>query len=401
MTRVLFVDDEPNVLSGLRRMLRAKRDDWDMTFIESGEEALSLMAGSEIDVVVSDMRMPGMNGAELLSRVKEEHPGAIRIVLSGEASRTEVMRVVSPAHQYLAKPCDAEELRATIDQALALRRVLSAERLMAIVSQVDSLPSLPQLYYALCKELNADEPSIDRVAEIIEQDVAMAAKVLKLVSSAFFGVRRELTSIRHAVSFLGLDTIATLVLAEEAFAQFDAATISAMSLDAIWAHSGRTARLAAAVARSEKLDRTLVDHCFTAGMLHEVGKLILAKAYPDEYADVLARAAADSSPTSVVEREVLGASHGEVGAYLLGLWGLPDPIVEAVAYHTLPSEHPRPMLDALTIVHVADVLSQGWRDPAAMTSRLDEVHLGRLDLLRRLDAWVAFAEETMGKEAAA
>jgi len=141
--RILFVDDEPNVLQGLQRMLRPLRDEWEMTFVSSGAEALQRLAQAPFDVIVSDMRMPNMDGAQLLTEVMQRHPEVIRIVLSGQANQEVVMKAVGPTHQYLAKPCDPESLKALVSQTSALRGLLTDATLKGLVASMKSLPSLP------------------------------------------------------------------------------------------------------------------------------------------------------------------------------------------------------------------------------------------------------------------
>lgn len=401
MIRILFVDDEPHVLDGLRRMLRAYRSEWDMTFVQSGEEAVTAMEAEPFEIVVSDMKMPGMSGTELLRKVKEAHSETVRMVLSGQASRDEVLKVVSPAHQYMAKPCGPDDLKATIEQAIALRQLLSSRELAAVVSGIVNLPSIPSLYQALVEELNKPEPSIAKIGEIVEQDPAMTAKILRLVNSAFFGLRREVSRISDAVSYLGTDTISTLVLSQGLFQQFDPNVVSAGELDALWSHSMRTSRLAAAIAKSTDVGRDVVDHSFTAGMLHEVGKLVFATSFPDRWREVRTALAAPDVAPSKVEREVLGATHGEMGAYLLGLWGLPDPIVEAVAFHPEPSMHVNPSLDALTIVHAADVLADAKASQEQIMARLDRNYLAAVGVADRVDEWMELARETLQMDSAA
>ncbi|NNF14241.1 MAG: HDOD domain-containing protein [Gemmatimonadetes bacterium] len=401
MIRILFVDDEPHVLDGLRRMLRTYRSEWDMTFVQSGEEAVTAMAAGPFEIVVSDMKMPGMSGTELLSKVKEAHSETVRMVLSGQASRDEVLKVVSPAHQYMAKPCGPDDLKATIEQAIALRRLLSSRELAAVVSGIVNLPSIPSLYQALVEELNKPEPSIAKIGEIVEQDPAMTAKILRLVNSAFFGLRREVSRISDAVSYLGTDTISTLVLSQGLFQQFDPNVVSSGELDALWSHSMRTSRLAAAVAKSCDVGRDVVDHAFTAGMLHEVGKLVFASSFPERWKEARAALAAGEAHPSVVEREILGATHGEMGAYLLGLWGLPDPIVEAVAFHPVPSDHVNPSLDALSIVHVADVLAGATSSREDTMAQLDHDYLAAVGVAGRIEGWMELAAETLQMGSAA
>ena len=220
MRRVLFVDDEPRILEGLRRMLRSQRHDWELAFAPGGETALALMEASPFDVIVSDMRMPGIDGAALLCRVREKYPQVVRIVLSGHTELSTALRVVPIAHQFLAKPCDAQMLRVAIERACHLRALLSDEHIRRTVAALGDLPSLPRTYEALTQALADPDTSLQKVAKIIEQDVGISAKVLQLVNSAFFGVSHSMTNIQSAVSYLGINTLKSLVLSVEIFRAF-------------------------------------------------------------------------------------------------------------------------------------------------------------------------------------
>jgi len=188
MKTLLFVDDEPRVLQGLQRQLRPMHHEWDMHFVDDGRKALEFMAAHPVDIVVTDMMMPGMDGSQLLAEVLKRHPQTVRIVLSGHAEREAVLRLVGPAHQYLSKPCDADELRRAIARALSLRDLLGNERLKQLATRVKNLPTLPALQNQLADELRKESPSMERVAEIVSRDIGMTAKMLQLVNSAFFGL---------------------------------------------------------------------------------------------------------------------------------------------------------------------------------------------------------------------
>ena len=397
MKRILFVDDEPKVLDGLRRMLRPMRHEWEMAFAPGGEEALAALAEKHFDVVVSDMRMPGMDGAQLLSEVKQRYPGIVRIVLSGHSERETVLRSVGPAHQYLAKPCDPKQLRNVITRACALRDLLSEDSLRELVSQMSTIPSLPETYTEIVEELQSPNASMKKVGEIVSKDMGMTAKVLQLVNSAFFGLRHHVSTPSQAASFLGVDTLKSLVLSVHIFSQLDNIKIEGFCLDRLWNHSAATGALAKRIAAAEGCAEQLRDHALMAGLLHDAGKLIIAANLPERYSDVLASVESEGLKLWEAERQILTNTHAEVGAYLLGLWGLPDPIVEAVAFHHNPSRCLGDEFAPLTAVHAANALeheqSSVENDPDA--NRLDTEYLGQLGLAERLPVWRDLCMETV------
>jgi HD-like signal output (HDOD) protein len=389
MKNLLFVDDEPRVLQGLQRQLHAMRNEWQMNFLDSGTKALEFMSTTPADVIVTDMMMPGMDGAQLLTEVMKRYPNTVRIVLSGQADRESVLRLVGPAHQYLSKPCDAEELRVAIGRAFALRDLLANEQLKQLTTRLRSLPTLPALHVQLTHELRKEEPSLDRVSEIISKDIGMTSKILQLVNSAFFGLPQPISNAQESVMYLGLTTVRALVLSIQVFSQYDQKAIKGFSIDQLAQHCWMTGVLARRIAEAEHSDPKMDDQCFLAGLLHDVGRLILASGMPDEYARALAAARTSGQTISEAEQAEFGATHAEVGAYLFGLWGLPNPIIEAVALHHRPGDAPVNTFSPVLAVHVANAFAHDQTGTHAdwPGNQLDHAYLAKMGMAGRLDAW--------------
>lgn len=394
MKNVLFVDDEPRMLDALRRMLREQRHLWNMDFAVSGEQALSRFESMPFDVVVSDMRMPGMDGAQLLEEVMRRSPQTVRIILSGQSDREGMLRSIGPAHQFLAKPCDPAILKATVSRACALRDRLADERLVQLVSRIRTLPSVPQVYTQLFDEIQSRNVSLARVGEIISQDVAMSAKVLQLVNSAFFGLAKTVSSPMHATTLLGLDTMKALALSLGVFSQFDASKSSNPSLHHVVDHSLRVAMCAKSICRLHGQEQKMADDAFMAGVLHDIGQLVMMTNLQPEYCEARKRAHLNLQPTWKIEDSMLGADHCKLGAYLMGLWGLPDPIVETVAMHHYPSLSEGDAFSPLTAVHVADVLVHEVA-PADEVLSLDWEYLQRIGVADRIDHWREACQTTL------
>lgn len=387
MKRILFVDDDASVLAGLRRMLRGMRHEWETVFANSGAEALTLLANSSFDVVVTDMRMPGMDGTQLLQEVARRHADVVRIVLSGQADGNTVLRSIGAAHQYLSKPCDEESLKTAISRALLLRRWITEPTIKQLVTRVTSLPSLPSLYCDLISELQRAEPSIQRIAEIISHDVGMTAKILQLVNSSYFGVRRHIATPGQAVLHLGVDVLRALVLSVNTFAEFKHVAMLGFSIDALFDHSLTVGAVAKHLAQKTSGCSEQANDALVAGMLHDVGKLVLASNLEEQY--LAALALAEREPMALVEAEtkVFGCTHAEVGAYLLALWGLPDSVVEAVAFHHQPSRSAAASFSTLTAVYLANVLAHERDGGLLEQVPVDDAYLISNGLPGRLDFW--------------
>jgi HD-like signal output (HDOD) protein/ActR/RegA family two-component response regulator len=395
---ILFVDDEPNVLSGLRRMLRPFRNDWEMDFVASGQEALDRMAQKSYDVIVSDVRMPKMDGCELFTQVSEKHPKTIRIALSGETGEDAGLRLLELAHQRLSKPCDPEHLRTTVSRACALHGLLSDPQLEALISQMGRLPSLPTLYAELMAELRSPNTNFERVTQIIAKDVAMSAKILQLVNSSFMGLRSKVTSLTQSITLLGLKTIRSLALSVQAFSQFDDRKMKHFSLDAMMNHSVATATYARKVAEMEN-HRDMADEAFMAGLLHDTGKLVFIERLPEVFDKAIVLSHAKGKPLTEIEHELIGTTHAEVGAYLLGLWGVQDTTLETLAYHHRPGDCLNTSFSPLTAVHIADMI-ESCPPGMPLSEMLTEGSLGYIEamgLAHRIPAWEALAEETTSR----
>jgi HD-like signal output (HDOD) protein len=354
MKRILFVDDEIRILDGIRRMLYSERDRWDMQFALGGEAALQACEAGSFDVVVSDMRMPGMDGATLLGHIRDRYPKTARIILSGHSEIAMATRAVPVAHRFLAKPCDAAKLLATIERVCALQELLCAPEIRNIVGKVGELPSLSATYMSLTRTVSDPDAPVEKVAHIIEQDVAMSAKVLQLVNSAFFGLAQKVNTLQGAVGYLGMDTIKNLALASEAFRAFvPNKAISQSIYESMQRHAQATALIAGALPVEHKTR----DVAVVSALLHDIGRLILASVMPGEFVSTRAAATEKGCAVFLTEEELLGTSHAEIGAYLLGLWGLPNLAVEAIANHHHPERAPHSDLDCTAAVYIADLLA--------------------------------------------
>lgn len=386
--KVLFVDDEANVLDGLRRMLRSMRKEFDLNFAESGKQALALMEDNTFDIIVSDMRMPGIDGAELLAKVRDRSPHSIRIILTGQANEEALMRTVGVAHQVLAKPCDSDKLTEVLVKSKALQDMMANESLREIISSIDTLPSVPSLYEKLQKALKNPDVQLTDIGKIIGGDVAMTAKVLQLVNSAFFGLFQKVDTPERAVSLLGLDTIKALVLGVQIFSEMQHRENRAF-VDSLWSHSMTVGILAKKIANEETDDESVIADAFLGGVLHDIGKLLLISNMAPEYKKI--RTMADDEKISLYEAEkkTFNTSHCEVGGYLLGLWGFNAGIVEAIAFHHQLDKFPVPRFSATLAIHLANRFFyelQSDKSEAELPT-LDEQYIEECGLADHLDQW--------------
>lgn len=358
MRKVLVVDDAPEVLGMLKRTLVPMKAEWEMVFVGSAGDALATLEKTTYDVLATDMVMPGMDGLQLLKEAKTRYPGMVRIAFSGEPAKGYGLRSAGLAHQFFEKPIDTQELQSIMARSCALRESLADEQLRRVVVNLRNLPSLPAMYQELMDEIHSRDPSLKKIAKIISRDIAMVTKILQLVNSAFFGLRTTVSNPEQAVALLGSDTIKSLVLSMQVFSQFEGATLHGFSLDALWQHGLATGTFARMIAKEEQVTQAVVDDAFTAGLLHDVGILLLATNRAEEYKRVLAIQQEKNLSDWQVEQEVFGTTHAEVGAHLLSLWGIGEAIIEAIAFHHRPMACQTAEFIPLTAVHVANALHE-------------------------------------------
>jgi HD-like signal output (HDOD) protein len=399
MKRLLFVDDEQPALEALcHRLLRRSRK-WSIDGATSGLAAIEQMERQPYDVIVTDMRMPGMDGAQLLGIISNRWPQTIRIVLSGYADLRQTIRLVPFAHQYLSKPCDPGQLEDVVERCLLLHELLNGPELRSIVGRIRKLPSLPRVYSALQDMVRNDQATVQDVAGLVGSDAAIAAKVLQIVNSAFFRLAKRITNIEQAVSYLGFTAIRNIATSAEIFAQWGDSSGGPLDPDRLQAH----ARAVAAAASALVVKTPLADDTLLAGLLHDIGYWVLAHECPTDLRKAVELAAAGNIPLHEAESQVIGASHAEVGAYLLGIWGFPYPIVEAVAHHHRPRRVVQTHFDVLAALAIADELVPA-QDVHAMglqpatAQRIDDDYLRAINAPFDLDEAMRRVAETVELE---
>lgn len=395
--KVLFVDDEAVLLELYPLAFESEGDRWEINVAPSGREALAMMEQGAMDVLVSDMRMPGMDGAQLLQEVMRRHPRTSRLILSGYSDCQQVAECLGATHQFLSKPCNLDNLRGTIDRVCAVDSLLMDEKLKTLVAQLHTLPSLPSLYFRITEAVSSPDSSLDDVGKIIAGDPSMTAKILQLVNSAFFGIARHVANPTEAVQYLGVERVRGLVLSLHVFSCFERVAIKNFSIEHALQHCMSTGLVAKVLARMQKVDRAIGDEACVAGMLHDIGKVMLAASLPEQYGQAVKLAQEHQMSISAAERKIFGATHSQVGAYLLGLWGLPVAIVEAVAFHHEPKQGAIKAFSPLTAVHVANALVNQihGKNGAFASAKVDTDYIAELGLESRIEVWRGAAEATL------
>ncbi len=372
----------------LKMGMRSMAEQWDMSFAEGGEAGLELVKQQNFDVIVTDMRMAGINGAQLLNHVLRHNPQTVRIILSGYADLSEVVSCVGLTHQFLTKPCSLDDLKSCLKKVTGIKQQLGHEKLRELTGGLTSLPGIPELYLEIAEALQSPLTSSDRIAEIASKDPALSTKLLQISNSAFFGFSRKVFSVEEAVQMLGIGVIQSLAMAVPLFTAFDRKKCPGFHIDQVWEHSAEVAALARRIYNDHLDDSHRAEQAFAAGIMHDIGKLILAEKMPEQYEAILAESKAKREELFEVERRVLNCTHAEVGAYLLALWGLPVPLVEAVACHHTPRRCCATTICLAGVLHIADALQHSQASHSELVPNpVDVEYLKQTGLDTHFEQW--------------
>lgn len=388
---ILFVDDDPKILQGLKRSLEEYSDHWRTDFASTAKEALQKLSNEPFDAIIADIQMPMMDGIQLLDLVSRTYPGVMRFVLSGNVTDTQAMRSTSVVHQMIAKPSDIDHIFVIVERACRLRDLVANPELKKLITEIKRLPSVPVLYNQLIKELDSPNASTQIIGNIIAKDTAMTAKILQLVNSAFFCLSENINSPQRAVSILGFNTVKALVLGICIFSEYQEYGINPVGINSIWKHSLLVSSVAYTLA--QKLNMSIQDqeNARISGILHDIGKLALLS-FPEFMNQIYTNGRGEISLEE--EYRMLKTSHAEIGGYLLAMWGIPTPIVDSVTFHHRPYSKVREDPDLLSVMYVANGLANMVKNEIEInySSYLDMSYLKRNGLVNYLDEWTEVAK---------
>jgi len=378
---------------------------WSARFAHGAREALKALTENRYDAVVVDVHLPDMDGFGFLSLLQERHPKIHRVIVSELSHRESALKCVGVAHHCIPKPWDAETLRLSLERAFSLNVWLSSSTVRELVGRLSTVPSAPKLYFEVVKALQSPDADLVTIAGLISRDPAMTAKLLQLSNSAVLGLRQRVGNVQDAISYLGLETTRSLILLAHTFSYCDQTKVAGFSIEQLWQHSLATGLLAKKIASLAGAPERIVEESFLGGLLHDIGKLLLAVNLGFDYGGVIARSRQGNMALWEAEMERYRATHAEVGAELLAVWNLPLSVVEAVALHHYPTRLLSTGFCPLTAVHVADALEQeysGGYEPSE-AKFIDQNYLADVGMTERLGVWREVCREqlqlTSGEEA--
>jgi putative nucleotidyltransferase with HDIG domain len=367
--------------------------DWNVVQAAHPEEALEAMAKQPFDVLVTDA-----SSQPFLDEVKNRFPRTVRILGYDAARLDRSLKSAGDVHQYVPQQCRSDTLLSAIQRARLLNTWMSVPAMQQLFAQMHTLPSVPVVYLQLMQKLESLEVTAEEIGALIAQDPLLTAKLLQLVNSAYFGLGHNIVSPDEAVTYVGLERARALLVLIHTFSSYESSPAVALNTEALRRHSMITAVLARQLSREESKNTRNAEIAFTGGVLHDLGKLILAVNLPEDFHRVQPVARENHISVHAAEKELFGANHAEIGACILGTWGLPSEIVEAIAFHHEPGPHFWDAFGPVTAVHVANVMAHELApDPSGGPApKLDLAYLDRLNLTPRVDEWREICRQAAG-----
>jgi HD-like signal output (HDOD) protein len=387
--RILFLATDPAGSESIRTDLTAIEAGWETFVVGTFDEAVTAIEARLADVIVADHHVTDASGAKLLNWAAEHLPKAPRLIMAEASEREQVLRLVVAPHHFLPKPIAPDILRGTIQSALLLDRAMPSEVLLTLASRIKVFPPLPSLYFRVLNELKSPDFSAQTVGEIVAKDLAMTTRLLQVINSGFYSLPRRITDLTEAVNLLGQESVKSLIIGIHLFLQHEHIKPLYFSISQLWRHSTAVAHGARMIVQMETGDPERADEAYTAGLLHDIGKLVLANNFEAQYNKVQKSARASGQPLWVVETEEFGVSHGELGAFILGRWGMPVALLEATALHHQPGRLGTQEFSALTAVHIANAIEHELRGikEGDVPSTIDQPYIESLRLEGLIDGW--------------
>jgi len=345
---ILFVDDEKNILKALNRAFID--EGYNLYFAENGDEALNIVRNNKIDLVIADMKMPNMNGYELLKKIKEEQPYAIRIMLSGYADERLILKAIQTnlVKLYILKPWEDEKLKKLVKNIFEMKESLENKETLRLVSNIEYIPALKRVYHKLMEAIENDY-DIDKIASIIEEDPSVAVQLLHVANSAFYNLKTS--SIKNAVVYLGMINIKNILL--------NTIVVSSMKdgyeRNLLWKHSYIANKITIFI-YNNILNKKVPDNYTSSGLLHNIGEIVLYWSYKEKYLQYikdLFNQKNEGIEIQKLERDYFGFSHCELGACLLDWWEFPYSLVEVAMFHHEPEKENIINKEIVSVVNIA------------------------------------------------
>ena len=394
--RLALVDRHSNVLDKIKHSLVAHRPEWSIRCFQEGEHLLTDLENQKYDLVVSDIRLPGLCGGEFLRSIARKAPETVMVVSYDRERQEDVITHVDAWNQFITKPCEPDVLIGVVEESLSLKEKPEGKSPVEVIKNLKRLPTIPAIYLELNRMLDNLDTHPEEIGVLVARDIALTSSLLRIVNSAQIGLRRNVSTPQEAVSFLGVDIVKTLALGAKLFTMCDDQILRLPYLDNLWDHSMHVSGFARQIMKSKGGTRKMVDESMVAGLLHDAGKLVMATNDPQKSMEVVRICKERDISLMKAEDAVFGFNHGDVGGVLFRLWGLPQKVVEAVKFHHVPQRSQDKGLSVLAALHLAEMISQPiGGDGRGLRNRgdMDQSYLDGVGLEGGLEDWKQHLED--------
>lgn len=358
------------------------------------EEALRRIAGDEVDLVFADGKAGVAGDGDLLQRARLARPEVLRLFVVDPIEREELGAAVLDAHGTIVRGRGEAAVRSEVVRAVELARRLNTPRLHNLLAHIDSLPTAPALWLEFSQRSKDPNTTVTDLGSIVQRDMGLTARVLAAVNSAIHGLRRTIVDPGEAASLMGLDALQSLILSVETMNRFDDKALKHFTVESVWQRSHQVAKAARAILEAERCDKRMVEEGYLAGLMHDCGELLLATCRADRFEFARTLALRDGALRHDLEARLFGVDHAHIGAHLMQRFGLPQGVIEAVAFHHEPSRWIEPDFSVLTAVHVAScAVEDPLREGGDGLALLDRAHLERTGRAARLDRWLELCRQ--------
>jgi len=351
--KILFVDDEKQILKSLRRVFF--KSEYNCFYADSGEKALKILNEYNINLIISDVRMPEMDGFELLKKVKDDYPEVIRLILSGYSKKEDVVDALGKnlMRTYLQKPWNNSELLNIIRKVFEFEDIIADEKLLEYFNNLESLPTVPEIYIKINKMIDENE-SAEHISKEIEKDQSLSVTILKIANSAFYD--NNIGSVKQAIMYVGLTNLKNIILSNSVFN-----STNLDNMKDLWKHALLTNKIAGFIYKKILLKK-IPELYSSAGLLHDIGRVVIMDYFENENRNMnilLNNNPVDLKIRIQYENKMIGFDHVKIGGYLLNWWGIPYPIIETAMFHHDPLNDVVINKEIVSVIHLANILS--WR----------------------------------------
>lgn len=394
-TRILIVDDDSTAIQQYRDTLASKTGEWHIDYAADGDAGIAAAEIATPDIVIAALSTAERSKDDLLARLEEIAPDAQRFLTAKETDKPKLESTFGSSFHYLPSPCPAQRLITEIQRCVAIDQWLGNDRIKEVVAKMGAFPSLPPIYLKVVNALNSRHIDTETIAASISGDLAISAKLLQTVNSSFYGFDEKVGDVSEAINILGTDCVKNLVLAIQVFNSMGHSPEHKAVTDELWHHSMSVAVAARRIAAYEGKDEKAAEQAYTAGLMHDIGKLILLNAVPDAHAQARELAQETSVSLKEAEDQAIGCNHAETGAYVLARWGMPTDLIEAVALHHEPIDSFGKSFSTLAAVHIANAIVHHRKNPEHPSAATSDAFLLEVG---KSDSWQDWLDVTSGKK---